>query len=527
MNDAASSSPEPRSTDTDAPLAYWTRPIVVAGFVCVLMAIKLVMAGTTELIRDEAYYSLWALHPLRASYFDHPPAVAWFIKAGYALLGPSELAARLPAVLSVGLVSLAVFRTAMLVFGDRRIAAYSVYAFNLTPGAMLGLLVITPDAPSMLFWMLSIWSAAELLRSNDGRWWLVFGLSAGLGLAAKYTGLFLGAGVVLWLLFDRRNRHWFTSPWLYAGGAVALAIFAPVIAWNLNNSLSSFEFQFGRSARGLQWFDWTDTKHLPEFLAGQIALLLPGLFIMGAAAHWRFARHRSERGNRGFALLIWTGIPALVYFITFSLHSVTQGNWTWPLYAQWSIVGAWAIYAWKPDWAWLRTIQRWTRRAQVPVGALVAAVIFAQAQFQPVRLPFADQTLTMHGWTEVASNIETERRRAGIGTILARGYGLYGYLETYGRFAGHGYRVLPLDEFHRYGFVDLPASDDAVDWPVLVAVHVSGTEPPTGPPAAIANANPPAQWFTRIVRPAADGAPASAIDLYRLERPETPLFGSD
>ena len=122
---------------------------------------------------------------------------------------------------------------------------------------------------------------------------------------------------------------------------------------------------------------------------------------------------------------------------------------------------------------------------------------------------------------------ETERRRAGIGTILARGYGLYGYLETYGRFAGHGYRVLPLDEFHRYGFVDLPASDDAVDWPVLVAVHVSGTEPPTGPPAAIANANPPAQWFTRIVRPAADGAPASAIDLYRLERPETPLFGSD
>ena len=37
--------------------------------------------------------------------------------------------------------------------------------------------------------------------------------------------------------------------------------------------------------------------------------------------------------------------------------------------------------------------------------------------------------------------------------------------------------------------------------------------------------HPPANWPLGI--PAADGAPASAIDLYRLERPETPLFGSD
>jgi len=527
MIDAASPSPDSRSADADAPLAFWSRPMMVAGFVCAVIVVKLVMAGTTALIRDEAYYSLWALHPLQASYFDHPPAVAWFIKAGYALLGPGELAARLLAVLSVGAVSLAIYRTALLVFVDRRIAAYSVYIFNLTPGAMLGLLVITPDAPSMLFWALSIWAAAELLRSGDGRWWIVFGLFAGLGLTAKYTGLFIGAGIVLWLLFDQRNRHWFASPWLYAGGAVALAIFAPVIAWNLDNGLSSFEFQFGRSTRGLDVFHWTDVKHLPEFLASQVALLLPGLFILAAAAHWRFMRHRAARADQGLALLIWTGVPALIYFIVFSLHSAPQGNWTWPLYAQWSIIAAWAIYAWKPGAAWLRTIQRWTWRAQVPVGALVALLIFAQAQFQLVRLPFADQTLAMHGWTEIAEKLDRERQRAGIDTILVRGYGTYGYLESYGRFAGHGYRVLPLDEFHRYGFVDLPASDDAVEWPVLVSIHVSSTDPPGAPPEAIASANPPAQWFTRIVRPGADGAPASAIDLYRLERPETPLFGSN
>lgn len=527
MTDRPSPSPESGSSGADARLAWWARPATVTAFVCAMIAIKLVMAGTTALIRDEAYYSLWALHPLQASYFDHPPAVAWFIKAGYALLGPGELAARLLAVLSIGPIALAIHRTALIIFADRRIAAFSVYAYAVTPGAMLGLLVITPDAPSMLFWMLSIWTAAELLRSGDGRWWIAFGLFAGLGLAAKYTGLFLGAGIVLWLLLDRRNWRWFASPWLYAGGALALAIFAPVIVWNLDNSLSSFEFQFGRSTRGLDVFHWSDVKHLPEFLASQVALLLPGLFILAIAAHWQFARHRENRRDRGLALLVWTGVPALVYFISFSLHSAPQGNWTWPLYAQLSIIAVWAIFAWTPKAGWLRTVQNWTLRAQVPVGLIVTLAIFTQAQSQFIRLPFPDQTLAMHGWAEVTADLEAERERAGIATILARGYGLYGYLESYGRFAGHGYRVLPLDEFHRYGFVDLPDSDDAVDWPVFVAVHVSATEPPGGPPAALANTSPPAQWFGRLLRPAADGVPASAIDLYRLERPEPPLFGRD
>lgn len=512
-----------RSPTAAAPV--WARPVAVSGFVVLLIAIKLVMAATTDFIRDEAYYSLWALHPLQWGYFDHPPAVAWFIAAGYALIGESELAARLPAILSVAGMSWAVYRTAVLIFDDRRIAAFAVYVFNLTPGGLLGLLVITPDAPSMLFWALAIWAAAELIRSNDGRWWLIFGLFAGLGLASKYTGLFLGAGIVLWLVTYRSNWRWFASPWLYAGGVLALAIFAPVVVWNLQNELSSFVFQFGRSSRGLAGYELSRMLHLPEFLAGQAGLLLPGLFLLIGIIHVVFFRRRDIRADAGFGLLIWTGLPALVYFLLFGLHSTPQGNWTWPLYAQWSILGAWAIYGWQTSSQPLQWLQRWTRRLQAPVGATVMALIFIQAQFQPVRLPFPDQTRAMAGWSGVAEAVQTYADRTGTETVLVRDYGLYGYLESYGRFGGRDYRALPLDEFHRYGFVDLPTNDAELAWPVLVAVPVA-VGASTEPPATLRAVDDDAEPVGRIIRLGADGAPASAIDLYRLERPAEPLFGS-
>ncbi|MEQ8399717.1 MAG: glycosyltransferase family 39 protein [Roseitalea porphyridii] len=524
MNERAAPAADRATVASPAADPAWARPLAVAAFVAALVIVKLAVAGSTAFIRDEAYYSLWALHPLAAGYFDHPPAVAWFIAAGYAIAGQSELAARLLAVLATIPVCLAIHRTASIAFGDGRIAALSVYFFASTPGAMVGLLVITPDAPSMLFWALSIWAAAELMRSGDGRWWLAFGLFAGLGLSAKYTGLFLGAGIVLWLIAHRANRRWFASVWLYAGGMLALAIFAPVIAWNLGNDLSSFSFQMGRSTRGLQWFEWTDTRHLPEFLASQMALLLPGLFVLATAALALFFAKRAYRSDAAFGLLVWTSVPALAYFLLFSLHSAPQGNWTWPLYPQWAILGAWAALRWEPASKPMRWLQRWTRKLQVPIGLVLAALIFAQALWQPVRLPVSDHTLGMHGWRAIATELEAERRRAGVRTVLVRDYGLYGYLETYGQFGAHGYRALPLDEFHRYGFVDLPASDDAVEWPVLVAVPSDPDRQPV-PPATLDRITPAPQWFTRLIRPGADGVPAGAVDLYRMERPERPLFG--
>ena len=47
--------------------------------------------------------------------------------------------------------------------------------------------------------------------SQRANWWLAFGLFAGLGLLSQYTNLFVGAGVLLWLVLLPGNWHWFRA----------------------------------------------------------------------------------------------------------------------------------------------------------------------------------------------------------------------------------------------------------------------------------------------------------------------------
>ena len=80
---------------------------------------------------------------------------------------------------------------------------------------------------------------------------IMMGLAfAGLALASKYTAVLFGVGVVLWLLLEAQARRWFARWHLWAGGAVALLTFAPVIAWNAAHDWASFAKQGGRAGSG-------------------------------------------------------------------------------------------------------------------------------------------------------------------------------------------------------------------------------------------------------------------------------------
>ena len=49
--------------------------------VLALVVLRLVAAAWTPLTFDEAYYWMWSKH-LAFGYYDHPPAVAFVIRAG-------------------------------------------------------------------------------------------------------------------------------------------------------------------------------------------------------------------------------------------------------------------------------------------------------------------------------------------------------------------------------------------------------------------------------------------------------------
>ncbi|MFX6442886.1 glycosyltransferase family 39 protein, partial [Acinetobacter baumannii] len=92
-----------------------------------------------------------------------------------------------------------------------------------------------------------LYALAKVLESGRGAWWLAVGASAGMALLSKYTALFFGPAILIWLAVVPKLRRWYLSLWLYLGGLVAAGLFAPVILWNADHQWVSFIKQMGRA----------------------------------------------------------------------------------------------------------------------------------------------------------------------------------------------------------------------------------------------------------------------------------------
>ena len=69
----------------------------------------------------------------------------------------------------------------------------------------------------------------------------------GLLLLSKYTGVFLLAGIVIWLSASAQMRPWLKRREPYLAGLIALVLFSPVILWNAEHHWASFAKQFGHA----------------------------------------------------------------------------------------------------------------------------------------------------------------------------------------------------------------------------------------------------------------------------------------
>ena len=130
---------------------YTTRLIL---FLTLVSAIRLFIIQNQELAPDEAYYWDWSRH-LQWSFYDHPPMVAVFIYLSTWLGGHSEFFVRLTAVLSVAGISVIAYILGRDLYDSERAGYYSVLWLNVLPLVSLGAIVITPDTPQALFFVLT------------------------------------------------------------------------------------------------------------------------------------------------------------------------------------------------------------------------------------------------------------------------------------------------------------------------------------------------------------------------------------
>src|SRR3954447_2680683 len=372
-----------------------------------LIALRLVSAAYTPLTFDEAYYWTWSKH-LAGGYYDHPPMVAVLIRLGTLIARDTELGVRLVSILLAIPMSFAVYRTAEILFGSRRLAASATILLNVTLMAAVGTMIVTPDAPLLVASSFVLFFLAKVLATGRGAWWLAVGTAVGLALLSKYTALFFGPTILIWLVAVPKLRRWMLSPWPYLGGIVAFAIFSPVILWNADHQWVSFIKQLGRA----RIEDFT-LRYIGELIPTQIAFATPLVLVLGMMGLYAFWRRKAGASAARVLLsaMFWT---ITLYFVWHSLHSRVEANWFGPVYPAFAIAAAAAA-----------NLMRWSSRAQraidfclrwaAPSGILMFALLVVQANTGVLSGYRRDASVRSVGigWGGTAAGSESRRRRAG------------------------------------------------------------------------------------------------------------------
>ncbi|WP_018387776.1 glycosyltransferase family 39 protein [Ancylobacter sp. FA202] len=409
---------------------------------------RLVLAAFVPLVPDEAYYALWA-QGLSAGYVDHPPMIAFFIRAGQMLLGDTPLGVRLFSVLAALPASWFVWRAAEDLLEDRRAGALAAVLFNATIFGFLGMTLATPDAPLALFCAAMVWCAARLVRAPRPLWWLAMGLATGLAAQSKYSGAMLAGAFSLAVLALAPLRRQLLTPWPWLAALLALLVFLPNIAWNAAHDWATLTKQGGRVTAQAPF----RPGFLPEFVGSQIGLATPLIFLFAVLGLLPRRAAAAFRPGGGRALVMILLFVPLAYFAVHALRSRVEGNWVGFLYPLVAIAAAAGMLA-PAGSGWAGRNLPGLARATLPLAFGLILALGIHALFVPTTLAGnKDAVLRMtRGWPEFAAEIDAKRRAIGASAILTNDYQMTSMLKR----ELPGVTVQQFDERQRYAFMDEP-----------------------------------------------------------------------
>jgi hypothetical protein len=372
---------------------FMSLAVVVVG----MTLLRLLVAGTIELLPEEAYYWTYSKHPA-LSYFDHPPMVAWTIRAGTMLLGDTERGVRLVnTLLWIGSCVL-LWLTGRMWFGER-VASGAALLFSALPIFMGVGFIVTPDGPLVFFWTLSLYAVSKALYSGRSVHWLLAGVAFGGALLSKYYALMLMLSLLLFLWFSPKHRHWLALPQAWLALVVALAIFSPVIIWNAQHEWASFAFQSSRTSGG----KGNALMRLGWFWLVQLGILTPPLFVLLAMAATRAVKRGWLQREDNWNFVAAFSLPLFFLFAFASLKTEVHVNWTAPAFVSLSIGGA-ALWLAGVDDPKLKRAHFWRVGAWMS-AALCAVVIVAALANLLYGQPKVFAYSRVGGWRELATQV--------------------------------------------------------------------------------------------------------------------------
>lgn len=296
------------------------KPILL--LLAVSFVLRCLLAGAMELNNDEVYYWTYAQH-LQWNYFDHPPFIAFLLRFFTAnLLWQDEFFLRL------GSVVCGTFSTWLIYLIGKRIKdeqtgllAACLFTASFYGTVIAGLLVM-PDAPQMVFWLLSILLMIKITGPKQNLKKLPFrlvmlGLAIGACMLSKLHGVFLWAGFAGYVIFCWRQL--LKSPWLYCSVVVTLLLLLPVVLWNADNGFISYAYH---SNRVELWGPVRWEGFLRE-LFGEVLYNNPVNFVLLLMALTALARKKWRLPSAAGGLAGFIALLLIAVVVLLSLHRDT------------------------------------------------------------------------------------------------------------------------------------------------------------------------------------------------------------
>ena len=224
-------------------------PVFYGGAAAGILALHLTTNATLGFHTDELYYLDCGRH-LALGYVDFPPIVPLLARLETGILGVSPWNLRvLPSLLGAFMVALSAIYVRRL-GGSLRLQGLALITAIAAPfflGANWVFQTVTFD---QVTWMVSLYWFLRVVTDGRPRYWILLGITLGIGLEVKYTivGLVLGIGIAVVLTPSLRAQLRTRYPWLAAG--IALLIVAPNLAWQVAEGFPSLAYVLNHRSSG-------------------------------------------------------------------------------------------------------------------------------------------------------------------------------------------------------------------------------------------------------------------------------------
>lgn len=316
--------------------------------------------------RDELLYLAMGQH-LKVWSMDFPPLLAMLGRGTRTVFGESLAAIRLAPALAAAALVLVTGMIARELGGGRIAQGLAALALVTSPLFLRTGSLFQPVVLDQLAWTVALYALVRLGSAREGRedelrWWLVLGAAGGFGLLAKFSIVFLGAGVLGAIVLTSFRRSLLTpGPWIAL--LATFAIGAPSVVGQIRLHWPVVAQMADLRANQLE-------RVTPAaFLAGQI-LWGPMVLLGAAGAAWLLVAPAA----RPWRMAGWAAV--LAFLVVMALHG--KSYYAGPVYP--ALIAAGAV-----------ALERLPARAARPLAAVTALLFLV---YGAVTLPLGLPILT-------------------------------------------------------------------------------------------------------------------------------------